>query len=58
MYDYLVNERSNWEKPQEAIREAEQFRKAQAAQARNQPVSQRVPAPVRRAAQLVGALIR
>ena len=57
MYDYLVHERSNWQQHQDNIRKADQFRKVQAAQARNQPVSQRIATPVRRAAQLVTALI-
>ena len=58
MYDYMANEQPNWQQHNDRIRDAEQFRKVQAAQARHQPLSQRIATPVRRAAHLVTAIIR
>ena len=58
MFDYMVQEHANGQQHQEDIRQAEHERLVRAVRAQNRAASPRIATPVRRAAQLVGALIR
>ena len=58
MFDYMVQEHANWQQHQEDIRKADHERLVRAVKAQNRAVNLRSVVPVRRAAQLVGALIR